>query len=166
MNNIEKVIKALVNALMTLILIVGIAFILLYIIGIEPFVVISGSMEPTIETGSLSFINKHVKYSSIKPNDVIAYQTPGGAKVTHRVINVTEDGMETKGDSNNLSDGISTRPDNFIGKNIFSIPKLGYGVKLMQTSVGKIVIVTLAVVILISGFLMDDKKGKRPRLEH
>ena len=44
MEKLQKVIKVLVNTLMTLILIVGIIFIFLFIIGFEPFVVESGSM--------------------------------------------------------------------------------------------------------------------------
>ena len=50
MNCFIKVIKALVNALMTVIIIIGSLFVLLYLIGIEPFVVESGSMEPEIKT--------------------------------------------------------------------------------------------------------------------
>lgn len=48
MDKFIKVIKVLTNALMTLVLIIGIAFIFLYFIGVEPFVVESGSMQPTI----------------------------------------------------------------------------------------------------------------------
>lgn len=153
-----KVIKALLNALMTIILIVGIAFILLFIIGIEPFVVESGSMEPTIMTGSISFINKHYKYEDVKENDVIAFSMLNGKKVTHRVISITDEGFETKGDNNDMSDGISTTKSNFIGKNIFSIPKAGYLIKMIQTTRGKIILGTVIVVILIVGFTMDDKK--------
>ena len=161
MDNFVKVIKALVDALMTLVLIGGTLFIVLFAIGIEPFVVISGSMEPAIQTGSLSFVNKHVKYEDIKVNDVIAYTATSGDKVTHRVVNITEDGMETKGDRNNTSDGFSTNKNNFIGKNIFSVPKLGYGVKLLQTTIGKIILITIIVILLASSFLVESPKGKR-----
>ena len=155
-----KIIKKVINIVMTLILVVGILFVLLYIIGIEPFVVISGSMEPSISTGSLCFVNKRVSYSSIKKDDVIAYKTPSGANVTHRVINITNDGLETKGDKNTLSDGVSTNENNYIGKNILSIPKLGYAVKLTQTPRGKIIIITFAIVIFLGSILMDDSKRK------
>lgn len=164
MNVISKVIKGLINSLMTLVLLIGITFIALYVIGIEPFVVQTGSMEPVIPAGSLSFINKHTKYDSIKENDVIAFTVSTGNRVTHRVINITEEGFETKGDANDASDGISTTRMNFIGKNIFSIPKVGYAVKLIQTTKGKIILVTIIIVILLLGFLMGEEekhKGKR-----
>ena len=156
-----KVIKAFINALMTLTLIFGIIFIVLFIIGIVPYVVLSGSMEPTIQKGSLCFINTHSKYNEIKNNDIIAYTASTGDKVTHRAINITEEGIETKGDKNNASDGITTTENNFIGKNIFSVPKVGYLVKQIQTTRGRIVLVTLIIVLLLSSVLIDDKKGKR-----
>ena len=164
MSTLTKVIKAFINALMTLILILGIAFILLYIIGIEPFVVESGSMEPTIQTGSLSFINKKVSYDNIKVNDVIAFKNNSDARVTHRVVNITDKGFETQGDSNNKSDGISTTRSNYIGKNIFSIPKLGLVVKFIQTTKGKIILITIIVLLVLSSFFIgNDKKGKGKR---
>ena len=155
-------IKASINLIMTIIIILGIIIIVLYIIGIEPFVVESGSMEPALHKGSLCFINKHIKYENIKENDIIAFNLKTGEKVTHRVIHITDQGFETKGDFNNSSDGISTTKNNYIGKNIFSIPKLGYAVKFIQTVKGKAILIILIIVILLGGFLLgDDKKGKR-----
>ena len=56
----KKGLKIFLNMIMNIILVFGITFILLYCCGIEPFVVETGSMEPSVKTGSLSFINKHV----------------------------------------------------------------------------------------------------------
>ena len=159
MNKLLKVIRVILNTLMTLILIIGTVFIVLYVIGIEPYVVETGSMKPAIESKSLSFINKNVDYESIKENDIIAFKTSTGDRVTHRVIRVTQDGLETKGDSNDRSDGISTNKRNYIGQNIFSIPKLGYFVKALQTTSGKIMLITIIIVILLAGFLTGDKRN-------
>lgn len=161
-----KVIKVIINTLMTLMIIVGIVFIVLYFIGIEPFVVKTGSMKPEIQPGSVSFINKNVEYDSIQTGDIIAFKASTGDRVTHRVINITDSGFETKGDANNNSDGISTNRKNYIGKNIFSIPNVGFLVMLIQTTRGKIILVTLIIVVLLLGFVKFDKpkvvpKGKR-----
>lgn len=167
MEKFKNVIQIILNELMTLILVVGTAFVILYIIGIEPFVVETGSMQPTIEAGSLSFINRRIKYEDIKVNDVIAFRLPNDTKVTHRVINITGEGLETQGDSNNVSDGISTTKSNYIGKNVFSFPKLGHVVNFMKTTPGRIVLIAIFIVIgLAAFFLADDdkqKKGKRFR---
>ena len=164
MNKATKIIKASFDALMTVILILGILFLILFAIGIRPYVVISGSMEPAVHKGSLSFINKHSKYEDIKNGDIIAYQTPTGDKVTHRVREVTEEGFITRGDANPVDDVALTTESNFLGKNIFSIPMLGYAVGTLQTAKGKIVLGTIIVLILVASFLLDDKSvGKREK---
>ena len=163
MDKAIKVIKASVDALMTLILIIGIIFIFLFIIGIKPYIVLSGSMEPTIKKGSLSFINTHKHYSEVENGDIIAYISPNGEKVTHRVIRITEEGFETKGDKNNVSDGFLTNKETYIGKNIFSIPGVGYAMQIIQTPRGRIVLIVTIMVILTAGFLLDDKKVKKTK---
>ena len=152
-------IKASINLIMTIFIILGIIIIVLYIIGIEPFVVESGSMEPALHKGSLCFINKHIKYENIKENDIIAFNLKTGEKVTHRVIHITDQGFETKGDFNNSSDGISTTKNNYIGKNVFSIPKLGYIISLTQTTFGKIILWIATVIILLSIIFLRNKKN-------
>ena len=42
--------------------------------NIEPRIVLSGSMEPKIHTGSICFINKKVPYDKIKTGDIIAFK--------------------------------------------------------------------------------------------
>ena len=67
-----KIVKAIVNVLTTIIIGVGGLILVLYLFGIVPYVVLSGSMEPTIDTGSLCFINKNAKYEDVKEKDNIA----------------------------------------------------------------------------------------------
>ena len=119
-------------------------------------------MEPTIETGSLSFINKKFKYENIKEQDIISFKLSSGnnsVRVMHRVIEVTDKGFITKGDANENSDGLTTTKENYEGKNVFSIPKLGYFIKFIQTTKGKIILSILIVIIFVSSFLIkDDEK--------
>ncbi len=162
MKNVMKVIKALLDALMTAILIIGSIFIFLCVIGITPFVVESGSMEPFIPVGSLCFVNTHVPFEEIKVQDIIAFQLPNGKKVTHRVVRKNNEMLETKGDSNNKPDGVVTKRDNYIGKSIFTIPKVGFFVKSLQTTKGKIILITFIVLLLVASFCISDKrKGRR-----
>ena len=156
-----KIIKSIISLLMTLIIVVGSIFVILFVVGIVPYVVLSGSMEPTVETGSLCFVNKHTKYEDIKVGDIVAYASSLDSNVTHRVINITEEGFETKGDRNDISDGITVNKNNYIGKNIFSIPKVGFLVSALQTARGRIIVITLVIVILIASFCFDDKAVKR-----
>ena len=154
-----KIIKGLINVLTTLIIVVGVIFIGLYIFGITPYVVLSGSMEPTIKTGSLCFINKHVKYENIKEKDIIAFKS-SGTLVTHRVDEINDYGFVTKGDNNDNQDGGLVTKDNFVGKNIFWIPKVGYAVKLVQSTKGKMIFGTCIVLLFMAGLLLGEDKKK------
>ena len=155
-----KVIKGIINVLTTLIIIIGGIFLLLYICGIVPYVVLSGYMEPTIETGSVCFINRHTKFNSIKEKDIIAFKYNDGTLVTHRAVKVTKLGIRTKGDNNKDIDSNVVKKENFVGKNIFWIPKVGYVVKGFQSTKGKIIIITCIVLLFVSGFLFGDDKKK------
>ena len=134
---------------------------MLYICGVVPYVVLSGSMEPTIETGSLCFIQKHVSYKSIKEKDIIAFRLKDGTLVTHRVIKVDKDGVVTKGDHNKDIDGGMVTSDTFVGKNIFWIPKIGYVVVAFQSTTGKIILLACVILLFVAGFLFGDDKEKK-----
>lgn len=155
-----KIIKGIINVLTTLIICVGSLFIILYIFGIVPYVVLSGSMEPTIGTGSVCFINKNANIENIKEKDIIAFKLRDGTLVTHRAIKVDDSGIITKGDNNKDADSNVVNKENFVGKNLFWIPKVGYVVKAFQTTKGKIIAAAIIVLLLVSGFLFGEDKNK------
>jgi len=160
MKRIGKIIEVLLNIIMSLIIVVGIALGCLFLVGVKPYVVESDSMKPKFQAGDISFINTKTKYENIKEKDIIAFKIESGKYITHRVIKITDEGFETQGDANNVSDGISTTKDNYIGKNVFSLPKAGFIIKAIQTTKGKIIIITLIVALFIIGILFgkDEKK--------
>jgi signal peptidase len=155
-----KIVKAIVNVLTTIIIGVGGLILVLYLFGIVPYVVLSGSMEPTIDTGSLCFINKNAKYEDVKEKDIIAFKLSDGTLVTHRAIEITETGIVTKGDNNDGADSNQVKKDNFVGKNLFWIPKVGYAVKAFQSTKGKIIVITSIVLLFAAGFLFGENKKK------
>lgn len=70
-------------------------------------VVTSGSMSPTFEAGDLIMVIKSDP-EKIKANDIITFQTKGGALLTHRVVEIKSDGeIITKGDANKVVDSWS-----------------------------------------------------------
>jgi len=156
-----KVIKGIINVLTTLIIVVGGLFVLLYICGIVPYVVLSGSMEPTIKTGSLCFINKHAKFNNVKEKDIIAFKLADNTLVTHRAISIRDNKIQTKGDHNKAADNDFVTKNSFVGKNIFWLPKLGYVVIAFQSTRGKIILITLVILLLIFGFFFSEKNNKK-----
>mgnify|MGYP002855137815 CR=1 FL=1 len=151
-----KIIGRIVNVLTTLIILIGGIFLVLYVCGITPYVVLSGSMEPDIKTGSLSFINVNAKYKTVKVNDVIAFKITDGTLVTHRVVSKTSEGLVTKGDANSENDGIITTGANYVGKNVLSIPKVGYIIKGVQSPKGKVIFATAIVLLFTAGLLLGE----------
>lgn len=162
MDTFIKITKIFLNIVTTVIILFGIVFIGLFCFGIQPYVVESGSMQPTIETGSLCFINKRANYEDMQVGDVIAFKINANTFVTHRINAITDEGFETKGDANIAIDNVITTKDNFIGKNIYSIPKVGFIVKMIQTTKGKIILGTVIVVLLLAAILVGTptKKAK------
>ena len=82
--------------------------------------VITGSMEPSIHVGDYIIVEK-TSANELKENDIIAFYSEQsdimGMLVTHRIVEINEDGTYvTKGDANDISDTLSVRPDQIVGK--------------------------------------------------
>lgn len=132
----------------------------LYLMGKTPRVIVSGSMEPEIHTGSLAFIDTKVSYEDIEENDIVAFENENGDMVVHRAIAVTDGGIETQGDANDVSDGVTTTEDNFYGQYLFSIPNIGYLLFAIKSRRGIIICVTAIIVYALLGVIIGDDSDK------
>ena len=115
--------------------------------GIRPMIVMSGSMEPVMPTGSLCFVNTHCDFSDVKTNDIITY-TVMDAKITHRAVKINkEEGyLVTKGDNNESEDiGVVNR-ENYYGKVMVHIPYMGYALFFIKKHMVTILLLILALV--------------------
>ena len=146
-------------------IVIGVLFIGLFLYGIQPYVVESGSMEPAIKIGSVCFINRKADYNEMHEGDIIAFKINDKKFATHRIKSITDEGFETKGDANSGIDGIITTRDNFLGKNVFSIPNVGFIVKSIQTPSGKIVLGTIVIVLFLAGILIGEPSKKKKDTE-
>lgn len=143
--------------------------------GFSFFAVTSGSMEPTIPTGSLLYSGKYVA-DDLKEGDIITYfsqdvETNQTTVVTHRIAEVideqrTEEYIDpetgeqkekkvrrhefvTKGDANNTEDARAVPVGNVIGLYSFHIPQLGFVTSFAQSARGFIALVIVPAGILI-----------------
>ena len=121
------------------------------LIGCESFTMLSGSMKPGIPVGSIVTADTRYDYDSLKEGDIIIFRK-GDTKVTHRIRSITEAGIETKGDANNASDGITTTKENYCGKILFHIPVLGFVI----SGKGKFYLIGGMVVLYIAHLLMCE----------
>lgn len=99
------------------------------LVGYSPYVVLSGSMEPSISVGSIAYINTGVSGEDIQEDDVIAfYIDPNRTQVcTHRAVDVDAQNqtIQTKGDSNGSADPDLVGFSQVLGKVENSVPRLG-----------------------------------------
>lgn len=122
---LNKILNALLTAEIALLVIAALFCVATLPFNIQPYGVISGSMEPNIPTGSLVYVDKNADSSDIEKGDVIAFSLGDGNICTHRVVDNEEKGFITKGDANADPDGFIVAYDKYIGKTVFSIPFLG-----------------------------------------
>lgn len=154
----EKIIKASEQVVYVLAAVILFCTVFCWAFHIKPAVIVSGSMEPTIKTGSMILINENER--TIKRGDIISFET-GGMAVAHRVAEVREDGYVTKGDSNKSPDiGIVTE-DMITGTVILSVPRVGYVLKWMSAVPGIILTAAVAAALTAAGYFM----GKEDRGE-
>lgn len=95
------------------------------VVGLTPYAVLSGSMEPTYPVGSMIYV-KAADPADVEVGDPITFYLSEGLIATHRVVSIDEAGFHTKGDANNAEDGTPVARENLIGRPLFCVPKLGY----------------------------------------
>lgn len=90
-----SIIKKALNILTTVVLIFFVVVVILLVgvklVGIEPHIVLSGSMEPEIKTGSLVYVKKLTPTEAMnlkEEQDVTYVVDKRGTKVTHRIYEV------------------------------------------------------------------------------
>ena len=137
----------------TVSLILGLGF-LIVILDINPYVIVSGSMESELPVGSVCLVDCQQKEPEV--GDIISYKAQD-AIITHRVIEKTDDGYITKGDNNSVADPGIVKPKQIFGTVICSIPKVGYAVMFMRTLKGIMLIAIGAVCFGLIGRLLERK---------
>ncbi|MBY7142658.1 signal peptidase I [Virgibacillus sp. NKC19-3] len=120
--------------------------------GYQLKTVLSGSMEPTIQTGSIIPIKEVDDPTSFQTGDVITYQTEEDILVTHRITEVNEGGNQyiTKGDANDAADMEPVNAMNIVGAYTgISIPYIGYVMDFANSSEGAALLLVIPGVFLI-----------------
>lgn len=115
-------------------------------------IVRSGSMEPTIMTGSVVLIHPVTAYGL---GDIITFGADTATRIptTHRIVAVEEFNghvqFRTKGDANEVEDREPTPAKDVIGKTIFAIPYLGYVLDFARQPLGFSLLIGVPAAIII-----------------
>jgi len=120
-------------------------------------VVLSGSMEPAVQTGSVVFV-RPIGPEAIRTGDIVMYSSPDKTSlITHRVVKIEyEPGLRlvTKGDANNNTDINPIQPDQIVGIVTFIVPFLGYLTQFIRTPLGFILFFLAPAAILIGSEML------------
>jgi signal peptidase len=122
--------------------------------GVKTFIVQSGSMEPSIKTGSVIIIKPATEY---KVGDIITFGPYSKTKppTTHRIVEIKGNIYSTKGDANDMADTREISKRDILGKEFFTVPYVGYAVATAKKPVG------FAVLIIIPALIIIFDEGKK-----
>ncbi len=123
------------------------------VFGYRIYAVLSGSMNPAFDTGSVVFV-RPAGPQTIAVGDIITFSgSSSDLLTTHRVVDInSENGLEftTRGDANNVDDPNPVPAANVIGRVHGSVPHLGYLMGFARTRQGLVVLVFIPSLLVIA----------------
>lgn len=162
----KKILSSCVTFVVSIVLVLAILLVGVKFIGLDVYVVLSGSMEPKYPTGSIIYVNE-VNAEDLEKGDVITYQLSSNLVATHRIEEVIYENnqiaFKTKGDANDHVDNGVVYSNQLIGTPIFMIPFLGYLVTYIQQPPGMYVAIAFAIAMVALMLLLEinsDEKTK------
>ena len=120
------------------------------VFGLHAFSVLSGSMEPALETGG-TVLDERIRPLDARPGDVVTFNDPNDHErlITHRVRDVSVRGGDahfvTKGDANTASERWKVPVDERIGRVTFHMPYVGYVRAWASGPIGRVVAVSILI---------------------
>lgn len=144
------------NIIFVFALFILVSYGIMIFLNVRPAVVVSGSMEPTIKTGSLVLVDRNSR--DVDERNIVAFKS-GDTLVIHRIEKVTVDGYVTKGDANDSADPALLKRENLEGRVVMWIPYAGYAVKFM-TSLPVIIVCMMLILVTL---LLQVAWGKEQR---
>ncbi|MCW3014649.1 MAG: lepB [Solirubrobacterales bacterium] len=140
------------------------AFALPLAFGDRSYVVRSGSMTPTIRTGDVVVV-KPIPALSANVGDIITFEDPHGRLISHRARWIHRVGNQlqftTQGDANSGQEHWQVRADGRIGRVLYRVPKLGFGIVRLQTTAGRVGLIIVPALVLAASLLRGIWRRER-----
>lgn len=160
-SSLKRIWNIISSVLVGLVVLLAIALAGVRLVGLQPYMVLSGSMEPTYPVGSLLYV-RAVDYKTLAVGDPVTCMIDEHTVATHRIVEILPDAQDPntlrfrlKGDANATADGDPVHYKNIIGKPVFSVPLLGYVADYIQHPPGVYVAVAAGAVLILLAFLPD-----------
>ena len=106
---IKKIWNVVSSILVALVVLLALLLVGARVVGLQVFVVLSGSMEPTYRTGSLIYVKKVDPYT-IQEGQPITFMMNETTVATHRVVGIVPDEERSYGRSASAPRAMPTMP--------------------------------------------------------
>ena len=149
-----KLLKNLVAVSAAIAALFGITTLILVIAGFRPFILKTQSMEPMFMQGSLCWVDTRVSLDSLEVGDALVYRSPANSLVLHRLVGIREPNAPSslsavmQGDANELTQDVELSHINYVGREAFTIPRLGSAVDELISH--HVIWITVAVFVLLA----------------
>lgn len=143
-----------------------------YVLGYRPIMILTGSMEPTIRTKGVAISKEVVDISELNVGDIVSFHVTQEdnkiVRVTHRIVKIDSEGIQTKGDNNSVVDPYILTIDNIESKVVFIMNWTATLIDIWATSSGKIwicsivlgtILLYFSVKLLIKSFILKISGG-------
>lgn len=164
---IKKVVNVFQGIMVALIVILAILLVGVRLVGLKPYAVLSGSMEPTFKVGSMIYV-RSIDPQELEVGDPITFYLNDTTVATHKIIEIIEDEKDpsaryfrTQGEANKDPDSEAVHSSRLIGKPVFTIPYLGYFSVYIQQPPGKNIALGICAFLLIITILSFIPSGKK-----
>lgn len=135
------------------------------ILGYQVKAVLSGSMEPIFQTGSIISIKLGTNHSTYQKGDIITFRMEEKI-ITHRIMDVNKENgqtwYKTKGDNNDAPDLWTVSSQDVVGMYTgFTIPYFGYALNYANSKTGSALLLIVPGVLLIISSLRSILGAKK-----
>jgi signal peptidase len=124
------------------------------LVGVTPFTILSGSMQPMLDVGDV-VLDERITPLEARRGDVVTFpdQSRGGALVTHRVERLWREGAEvhfvTRGDANTAVERWTVPASGSVGRVRMHIPQVGHALQLAGSREGRLGLIAIPASLLV-----------------
>ncbi len=152
-----------------------------FFLGYRPVYVLTGSMEPVMQTHCLALTKQVTDISDLAVGDIVTYHRTDGegnlqrndygrtVLITHRIVDISPDGViMTKGDANLVNDGLPLSIRDIEAKVVYIGNWAAWFVNKWSTTTGKVMLISFALALVMLDVLVRvcfaAKRRKKTRL--
>lgn len=163
-----KVCSVIGSFILGLLVAVGVVVLVLpRLLGLQPYAIVSGSMEPSLPVGTVVYAET-TDGEQLCEGDIAAFWR-NDEVIVHRILSVDENSgaLITKGDANSDPDMHPVPYQNVLGRVVFSMPVAGTMLMMLGSTTGKLIlgwVVLLAAALCIAGTMLRSMASRNTAL--